>query len=52
MEVDLDTDAVWKAGDGVRIREAERMEKQKRREMEGEEYGVKVWLRRIGRHVY
>lgn len=51
-EVDLNTDAVWKPGEGARIREAEKAEKQKRKEMEGEQYGFKMWLRRLARHVY
>ena len=50
-EVDLVTDAVWKPGEGRRIRERERLEVQKREEEEGTAHGLRHWFRRIREHV-
>lgn len=58
MQVDLKTDAVWKRGEGDLVREREKEEKQDKAEKENKEreggdvYGVRYWLRRVGRHVY
>ena len=51
-EVDLDTDAVWGPGEGVRIREEEAAARAKR-DAEDVAQGkrVKVYLRNIGRYV-
>ncbi|CAL1699938.1 unnamed protein product [Somion occarium] len=54
-EADLDTDAVWKKGEGDFIRQQERELKEKLEALEGEAHGMKRWmlrLRRINEHVY
>ncbi len=52
MEVDLDTDAVWGPGDGVRIREEEAEEREKRDAAdEAQGKRVKVWFRKVGRYL-
>ncbi|KAI9060005.1 hypothetical protein FKP32DRAFT_1679296 [Trametes sanguinea] len=52
MDVDLDTDAVWTAGGGVRMREEEQLAREKR-DAEDIAQGkrTKVLMRRIGRYV-
>ncbi|CDO77231.1 hypothetical protein BN946_scf184747.g44 [Trametes cinnabarina] len=52
MDVDLDTDAVWPAGGGARVREQEQ-EAREKRDMEDIAQGkrTKVMLRQIGRYV-
>ena len=51
-EVDLDSDAVWRKGEGDAVREREREKEKERDALEGERYGAWRWLRRAGRHVY
>lgn len=51
-QVDLDTDAVWQKGEGDIVRERDREAKEAKRRVEDGQYGVGVWLRRVGRHVY
>ncbi|THH29789.1 hypothetical protein EUX98_g4389 [Antrodiella citrinella] len=51
-QVDLDTDAVWRKGEGELVRERDREEKEAKRREDAGKYGVGVWLRRVGRHVY
>ena len=52
QDVDLDTDAVWGPGDGVRIREEEARESEKR-DAEDVAQGrrIRVWLRQAGRYL-
>ncbi|KAI0355508.1 hypothetical protein OH77DRAFT_1496201 [Trametes cingulata] len=52
MEVDLDTDAVWKPGEGVKMREREAEERAQRDEEDiANGKRTKVMLRRVGRYV-
>ncbi len=51
LEVDLDTDAVWKTGEGQMIRENEREEIRQKEEKEGAAHGVRHWLRKAWNHV-
>ncbi|KAI0774651.1 amino acid permease-domain-containing protein [Trametes elegans] len=52
MDVDLDTDAVWRAGEGVRMREKQAEERALRDEADiAEGKRTKVLLRRVGRYV-
>ncbi|OBZ70070.1 hypothetical protein A0H81_09581 [Grifola frondosa] len=51
-EVDLDTDAVWKRGEGKLVRKREREEQERREAEEGTGHGLRYWLGRVGRHVY
>ncbi|KAI8989904.1 amino acid permease-domain-containing protein [Trametes punicea] len=52
LDVDLDTDAVWKSGDGLRMREKE-AEERAQRDADDIAQGkrTRVMLRRIGRYV-
>lgn len=50
-EVDLDTDAVWKEGEGALIRQREREESQRKEEAEGSSYATLNWIRRMRKHV-
>ncbi len=47
MEVDLDTDAVWRPGEGQLIRAREREEIRRKEEMEGSAHGLRHWVRRV-----
>ncbi|TCD68645.1 hypothetical protein EIP91_010300 [Steccherinum ochraceum] len=44
MQVDLDTDAVWRKGEGELVREKEREEKERKIQEEGGRYGLRSWL--------
>ncbi|KAI6043723.1 amino acid permease/ SLC12A domain-containing protein [Pisolithus marmoratus] len=52
LKVDLDTDAVWKRGEGLRVRERDILEKKVREEDKSERPPWKVWLVRVGRYIY
>lgn len=47
MQVDLDTDAVWRPGEGQLIREKEREEIRRQEETEGSAHGLRHWVRRV-----
>ena len=49
--VDLDTDAVWRPGEGQLIREREREAMRRREEAEGTAHGLRHWVRRIRAHM-
>ncbi|KAI0782594.1 amino acid permease [Abortiporus biennis] len=55
LEVDLDTDAVWKQGEGDIIRQRDRELKEKKELEEGAMHGLRHWIRRlrkVSKHVY
>ncbi|KAH8092518.1 amino acid permease-domain-containing protein [Cristinia sonorae] len=52
FQVDLDTDAVWRKGEGVLVREREREEKERKIQEEGGRFGLAWWLRKVGKNVY
>lgn len=49
--VDLDTDAVWRPGEGQLIREREREAMRRREEAEGTAHGLRHWVRRVRAHM-
>ncbi|KAI0941062.1 hypothetical protein AcW1_005123 [Taiwanofungus camphoratus] len=51
-EVDLDTDAVWRPGEGQRFRESEREAKAKAKMEADMDRGLRHWLRRVATHAY
>ncbi|KAI6098542.1 amino acid permease-domain-containing protein [Pisolithus sp. B1] len=51
-KVDLDTDAVWKRGEGSQVRQRNTLEQKALEESESERLRWKVWLVRVGRHIY
>ncbi|KAI5983118.1 amino acid permease/ SLC12A domain-containing protein [Pisolithus albus] len=52
LKVDLDTDAVWKRGEGLQVRQRDILERKALEEGESERSRWKVWLVRVGRHIY
>ncbi|KIK13602.1 hypothetical protein PISMIDRAFT_118633 [Pisolithus microcarpus 441] len=52
LKVDLDTDAVWKRGEGLQVRQRDIPERKALEEGESERSRWKVWLVRVGRHIY
>ncbi|KAI6101730.1 amino acid permease-domain-containing protein [Pisolithus croceorrhizus] len=51
-KVDLDTDAVWKRGEGLQVRQRDILEQKALEESESERPRWKVWLAKVGRHIY
>ncbi|KAI6159956.1 amino acid permease/ SLC12A domain-containing protein [Pisolithus thermaeus] len=51
-KVDLDTDAVWKRGEGLQVRQRDTLEQKALEESESKRLRWKVWLVRVGRHIY
>lgn len=51
MKVDLDTDAVWKAGEGKVVREREAIEKRLRDEAEAGQPGFKGWWHKATKRI-
>lgn len=54
-EVDLDTDAVWKKGEGEMVRQQDRDEDERRAREEATVHGLKNWvlrMRKMSKHIY
>ncbi|KAJ3482908.1 hypothetical protein NLI96_g6672 [Meripilus lineatus] len=51
-QVDLDTGAVWKRGEGDSFRQREKEMVEKREQEEGTAHGLRHWWRRTRKHVY
>lgn len=51
LKVDLDTDAVWKAGEGKVVRDREAVEKRLRDEAEAGQPGFKGWWHKATKRI-